>query len=68
MPPSGANPVFTSSEIVFALGQLAAEMPYSLLCAVVFFVLLYYPMGLNQESSRAGYQVCSALLAAVLCC
>lgn len=47
-------------EIVFALGQLCAEMPYSLLCAVVFFVLLYYPMGLNKESSRAGYQVCSA--------
>jgi ATP-binding cassette subfamily G (WHITE) protein 2 (SNQ2) len=27
------------SEIVFAMGQLAAEMPYSLLCAVVFFLL-----------------------------
>ena len=33
------------SQIVFALGQLMAEMPYSVLCAVVFFLLFYYPMG-----------------------
>ena len=28
------------SQIVFALGQLAAEMPYSILCAVVFYLLV----------------------------
>lgn len=32
------------SQIVFALSQLGAESPYSLLCAVAFFLLLYYPM------------------------
>jgi hypothetical protein len=32
------------SQITFALAQLAAEMPYSILCAVVFFLLLIYPM------------------------
>ncbi|KAK4046639.1 ATP-binding cassette transporter snq2 [Microbotryomycetes sp. JL201] len=44
------------SQQVFALSQLAAEMPYSLLCAVAFFLLLYYPMGFNTDSSRAGLQ------------
>lgn len=44
------------SQIVFALAQLAAETPYSILCAVVFFLLLYYPMGFSTVTDRAGYQ------------
>ncbi|ORY59909.1 pleiotropic drug resistance ABC transporter [Leucosporidium creatinivorum] len=44
------------SQVVFALSQLAAESPYSLLCAVAFFLLLYYPMGFNKATDRAGYQ------------
>ena len=40
----------------FALSMVLAEMPYSLLCAVCFFVLIYYIPGLNSSSSRAGYQ------------
>ncbi|GAA5882789.1 hypothetical protein JCM16303_002456 [Sporobolomyces ruberrimus] len=43
------------SPYVFALSQLAAETPYSILCSVVFFLLLYYPMGFNTDSNRAGY-------------
>ncbi|KAF8743104.1 ABC transporter, partial [Rhizoctonia solani] len=43
------------SQIVFALGQLLAEMPYSILCAVTYFVLFYYPAGFNTASDRAGY-------------
>lgn len=32
------------SQVVFALAQLAAEVPYSILCAVAFFLLFYFPM------------------------
>ncbi|EUC36941.1 hypothetical protein COCCADRAFT_86946 [Bipolaris zeicola 26-R-13] len=40
----------------FALSMVIAEMPYSILCAVAFFLPIYYIPGLNSESSRAGYQ------------
>lgn len=40
----------------FALSMVVAEMPYSILCAVAFFLPLYYIPGLNSDSSRAGYQ------------
>jgi ATP-binding cassette subfamily G (WHITE) protein 2 (SNQ2) len=40
----------------FALSMVVAEMPYSILCAVFFFIPLYYIPGLNSSSSRAGYQ------------
>lgn len=40
----------------FALSMVVAEMPYSILCAVCFFLPIYYIPGLNSESSRAGYQ------------
>lgn len=40
----------------FALSMVIAEMPYSILCAVCFFLPLYYIPGLNSASSRAGYQ------------
>ncbi|GAA5916936.1 hypothetical protein JCM6882_003833 [Rhodosporidiobolus microsporus] len=47
---------------VFALSQLAAETPYSILCSVVFFLLLYYPVGFNTDSNRAGYAYAFILL------
>ncbi|GAA6025142.1 hypothetical protein JCM11491_000230 [Sporobolomyces phaffii] len=50
------------SPYVFALSQLAAETPYSILCSVVFFLLLYYPMGFNTDSNRAGYAYAFILL------
>ncbi|KAJ4293655.1 ATP-binding cassette transporter snq2 [Kalmusia sp. IMI 367209] len=40
----------------FALSMVVAEMPYNILCAVSFFLPIYYIPGLNSESSRAGYQ------------
>lgn len=40
----------------FALSMVLAEMPYSLLCAVGFFIPIYYIPGLQSASSRAGYQ------------
>lgn len=44
------------SSFVFAASLLVAEMPYSLLCAVAFFLPLYYIPGLQTEPTRAGYQ------------
>ncbi|KAJ2898271.1 putative brefeldin a resistance protein [Zalerion maritima] len=41
---------------VFATSMVLAEMPYSILCAVVFFLPLYFMPGLQAEPSRAGYQ------------
>ncbi|KAL1625652.1 ATP-binding cassette transporter snq2 [Diplodia seriata] len=40
----------------FALSMVLAEMPYSILCAVGFFLPLYYIPGFQSDSSRAGYQ------------
>jgi ABC-type multidrug transport system permease subunit len=43
------------SSTIFALTQLIAEMPYSVICATAFFLLVYYPVRFPTESSRAGY-------------
>jgi ABC-type multidrug transport system permease subunit/energy-coupling factor transporter ATP-binding protein EcfA2 len=43
------------SSTIFALTQLIAEMPYSILCAVCFFLLVYYGVGLPSASDRSGY-------------
>ncbi|KAF1969389.1 hypothetical protein BU23DRAFT_240612 [Bimuria novae-zelandiae CBS 107.79] len=40
----------------FALSMVIAEMPYNVMCAVCFFLPIYYIPGLSPESSRAGYQ------------
>ncbi|KAK3679890.1 ATP-binding cassette transporter snq2 [Recurvomyces mirabilis] len=45
----------TYKQLPFALSMVLAEMPYSLLCAVGFFITIYYPSGFNLASSRAGY-------------
>ncbi|RPD82151.1 hypothetical protein L226DRAFT_497300 [Lentinus tigrinus ALCF2SS1-7] len=42
------------SPYVFAIGQLIGEMPYSLLCAVVYWVLMVFPMGFGQGSAGVG--------------
>lgn len=44
------------SSFTFAASMVIAEMPYSLLCSVVFFLPIYYMPGFQTESSRAGYQ------------
>ncbi|KAF2646908.1 hypothetical protein P280DRAFT_21301 [Massarina eburnea CBS 473.64] len=46
----------------FALSIVIAEMPYSVICAVCFFLPLYYIPGLNPDSSRAGYQFLIVLI------
>ncbi len=40
----------------FALSEVLAEMPYSLLCAVGFFLPIYYLPNFQRASDRAGYQ------------
>ena len=44
------------SQFPFALSMVIGEIPYSLLCAVAFFLPLYYIPGFQSSSSRAGYQ------------
>lgn len=44
------------SPFTFASSMIIAEMPYSILCSVCFFLPLYYMPGFQTESSRAGYQ------------
>lgn len=46
----------------FALSMVLAEMPYSILCAVGFFLPLYYIPGFQSASSRAGYQFFMVLI------
>ncbi|ROW08214.1 hypothetical protein VMCG_03081 [Cytospora schulzeri] len=44
------------SSFTFAVSMVIAEAPYSILCAVCFFLPLYFMPGFQAESSRAGYQ------------
>lgn len=44
------------STSTFAASIVVAEVPYSVLCAVIFFLPLYYMPGLQPAASRAGYQ------------
>ncbi|KAI1952324.1 ATP-binding cassette transporter snq2 [Ophidiomyces ophidiicola] len=46
----------------FALSMVLAEIPYSILCAVCFFLPIYYVPGLQSASSRAGYQFLMVLI------
>ena len=46
----------------FALSMVLAEMPYSILCAVGFFLPLYYLPGFQSDPSRAGYQFLMILI------
>lgn len=42
------------STYVFAIAQLLGEVPYSILCAVVYWVLMVYPMGFGKGSAGTG--------------
>ena len=44
------------STSVFTASVVMAELPYSVLCAVVFFLPLYFMPGFQTEPTRAGYQ------------
>ncbi|KAH8665800.1 ABC-2 type transporter-domain-containing protein [Tricladium varicosporioides] len=43
-------------QFAFASSLVVAEMPYSILCAVGFFLPIYYMPNFQHTSSRAGYQ------------
>lgn len=45
----------TYKQLPFALSMLIAEMPYSIICAVGFFLPIYYIPGFSHETSRAGF-------------
>lgn len=53
------------SPMTFATAITIAELPYSILCAVVFFLPLYYMPGFQMDSSRAGYQFLMILITEV---
>jgi ABC-type multidrug transport system permease subunit/energy-coupling factor transporter ATP-binding protein EcfA2 len=55
----------TYSQFAFASSLVLAEMPYSVLCAICFFLPLYYLPGFNMETSRAGYQLFMVLITEV---
>ncbi|KUJ20599.1 uncharacterized protein LY89DRAFT_579567 [Mollisia scopiformis] len=49
-------------QFAFASSLVVAEMPYSILCAVGFFLPLYYMPGFQHATSRAGYQFLMVLV------
>ncbi|ORY61605.1 ABC-2 type transporter-domain-containing protein [Pseudomassariella vexata] len=50
------------NSFTFATSMVLAELPYSIMCAIVFFIPLYYIPGFQFESSRAGYQFFMVLI------
>ena len=46
----------TYKEFAFALSMVIAEVPYCILCSVIFFLPLYYIPGFQSATDRAGYQ------------
>ncbi|RDW71882.1 hypothetical protein BP5796_07916 [Coleophoma crateriformis] len=50
------------SQFAFASSLVVAEMPYSILCAVGFFLPIYYMPNFSKVSSRAGYQFFMVLI------
>lgn len=42
--------------VAFTLGMVVAEIPYSLLCTLGFYICIYFPTGMNPAPDRAGYQ------------
>ncbi|EYB21283.1 hypothetical protein FG05_08309, partial [Fusarium graminearum] len=50
------------SPFVFTSSVVLAEMPYSLLCAVAFYLPLYFMPGFQTDPSRAGFQFLMVLI------
>jgi ATP-binding cassette subfamily G (WHITE) protein 2 (SNQ2) len=50
------------SPFVFTSSIVLAEMPYSIMCAVAFYLPLYFMPGFQTEPSRAGYQFFMVLI------
>jgi len=43
-------------QFAFASSLVVAELPYSILCGVCFFLPIYYLPGFQTAPDRAGYQ------------
>lgn len=52
-------------QTAFVTGLVLAELPYSILCAAVFWVCIYLPPGLQLAADRAGYQFFIMLIAEI---
>lgn len=52
----------TYKQLPFALSMVVAEIPYNILCAVGFFLPLYYIPGFMNDTSRAGYNFLMVLV------
>ncbi|KAJ5113929.1 hypothetical protein N7456_002463 [Penicillium angulare] len=52
----------TYSQFVFTLSMVLAEVPYSVLCAVCFYLPIYYIPGFQTSADRAGYQFFMVLI------
>ncbi|KAF2208392.1 hypothetical protein CERZMDRAFT_101459 [Cercospora zeae-maydis SCOH1-5] len=52
----------TYKQLPFALSMVIAEIPYSIICAVGFFLPLYYIPRFNMASSKAGYNFLMILI------
>lgn len=52
----------TFSGTIFAVTQLISEIPYGVVCALVFFLLMYYMVDFDPSSTRAGYFFLTALM------
>ncbi|TFY58327.1 hypothetical protein EVG20_g8195 [Dentipellis fragilis] len=53
------------SPYVFAIGQLLGEIPYSVLCAILYWVLMVYPMGFGKGAAGTngtGFQLLVVLV------
>ena len=48
--------------MAFGFAVVVAELPFSFLCAVLFFVTLFYPVHFNYDSNHMGYQFLMTLL------
>ncbi|QIX01730.1 hypothetical protein AMS68_007247 [Peltaster fructicola] len=52
----------TYRQLPFALSMVLAEIPYSLICALGFFLPIYYIPGFNPSASRAGFSFFTVLV------
>jgi ATP-binding cassette, subfamily G (WHITE), member 2, SNQ2 len=50
------------NQFAFAASLVVAEIPYSILCAVVFFLPIYYMPGFQTATDKAGYQFLIVLI------
>ena len=49
-------------QFAFASSLVVAELPYSILCAICFFLPIYYMPGFQTAPNRAGYQFLMVLI------